>query len=94
MCTTTWIVFMCVHPDASGPTVDKQTAQCEAWEPGPSQHCGSHRKMKRMVRGKCAKCVAERDQEVLAVYAQIQRKGGAAKTGEKKGGQGKDRAGS
>jgi len=85
---------MYVHPNASGPTVDKQTTHCEAWEPGPSEHCDSHRKMKRMVRRKCAKCVAERDQEVLAVYAQVQHDKGAVKPGDKNGGQGKDKAAS
>jgi hypothetical protein len=90
MCTTTWTALMCVHPNASGPTVDKQITHCENWEPGElttHAHCGSHRVVKRMARRKCAKCIAEREQELPAVYAQVPRNGGAAKLREKMGGQ-------
>lgn len=95
MCTTICTVFMCFHPNAKGPTVEKQTTHCERWVPGETTtraHCGSHRVVKKMVRRKRAKCIAERDQEVVAAYTQITLDGGAAKPGEKMGGQGKDKA--
>lgn len=88
---------MCVHPNATGPTVEKQTTRCEDWEPGElttSAHCGSHRVVKRFIRRKCARCIREREQEMLAVYAQVQRNANSAKPREKKDGQVKDNAAS
>lgn len=54
MCTITWTRFICIHPNAAGPTVSKQTKPCKQWDGGA--HCGSIRTVRKPVRKKCANC--------------------------------------